>query len=405
MIEFCVSNDMKSSTGYPRFRRRRFIRSFLIVFIFPSFIFTLITGYQPREHVQNLGVFAENRKRFVLGQDGCTPIRTGNQMLWTFGDTILGTWKGGMSASSTLEETASIKGMIANSLAVTDIPTDGTIKDLRFSFFMENGQAAPFIKTNMGENPARIRLWAADGIEIDSVVYIYYMMIRILPAAPKGALLPIRVMGTGLAEWNRADPLSTGSMPLFRRTVLLFYADEPVFGDSVIRHGEYLYVTGHGPGTSGMAPAYIARVRPEDIRSRAAYRFLQRGGTWSSQLKTAMPLFNDVMGEFSLSFNEYMREFIITYCAKDGTIRCIVFSDFTELETKKPSVIYRPPPLPEDSTRIMFYYSGKEIFYTRRAIYAIYINPAIYQPILLKIPYASLDECVRSSGLIRFPAH
>ena len=245
MIGSCVLNDMNPSTGYRRFRRRRFIRSSLIVLIFSCFIFTLITAHQPREQVQNLGVFAENRKRFVLGQDGCTPIQTGNQMIWTFGDTILGTWKGAMSSSSTLEETASIKGMIANSLAVTDIPTDDTIKNLRFSFFMEDGQVAPFIKTHRGENPARIRLWAADGIEINSVVYIYYMMIRILPAAPRGALLPIRVLGTGLAEWNRADPLTTGSMPFFRRTRQLFYADEPVFGDSVIQHGEYLYVTGH----------------------------------------------------------------------------------------------------------------------------------------------------------------
>lgn len=139
-------------------------------------------------------------------------------------------------------------------------------------------------------------------------------------------------------------------------------------------------------------------------RTRALYQFLQRGGKWSSQLKTAMPLFNDVMGEFSLSFNEYLRQFIIIYCAKDGTIRCVSFRDFSELETCSPSVIYRPPPLPEDSTRIMFYYSGKEIFYTRKALYAIYINPAIYQPMLLKIPYASLDECVRSSGLVRFRA-
>src|SRR4030042_3566656 len=78
-----------------------------------SFLFCAphYAGSDYRDKRKNLGIFGESRKESVLGQDGCTPIPLDKGVMWTFGDTILGSWKGDLSVDSTFEDSAVIKGM------------------------------------------------------------------------------------------------------------------------------------------------------------------------------------------------------------------------------------------------------------------------------------------------------
>jgi hypothetical protein len=316
-------------------------------------------------------------------------------MMWTFGDTILGTWKGDMSVSTTFEDAAVMKGMISNSLAFTSMPDDVTIKNLNFIFNKERGVVSQFIKPFPGEDPRIWRFWAIDGIQIDNTVYVYYIMVFIDNNVAKNnkGLLPIRVVGVGIAEWRKPDTWKPGDPVNFIRTTKVFIEGEPVFGDSVIRRGEFLYLVGHGPSVENRVPAYVARVPVSLIKKRSAYEFLDKNGNWSGTIKSACPFIHDVMGELSISYNEFLKQYIIIYCSLDGMIKSIVFPDFPQLKDKKVSVIYIPPPLPVIKSRPqLFYYSGKEIFHTQKAVYAIYINPAIYQPILLKIPYCIFTD-------------
>jgi hypothetical protein len=350
--------------------------------------------FQPYK-IENLGIFGESRKNSIIGQDGCTSIPIGNIMMWTFGDTILGTWKGDMSVSSTFEDAAVMKGMISNSLAFTPMPDDVTIKNLNFIFNKERGVVSQFIKPFPGEDPRIWRFWAIDGIQIDNTVYVYYITVFIDKNISKNnkGLLPIRVMGVGIAEWRKPDSWKLGDPVNFIRTAKLFIEGEPVFGDSVIQRGEFLYLVGHGPSVKDRVPAYAARVPVSLIKKRSAYEFLDKNGKWSGTIKSASPFIQDVMGELSISYNEFLKQYIIIYCSLDGRIKSIVFPDFPQLKDKKVSVIYIPPPLPVIKSRPqLFYYSGKEVFHTQNAVYAIYINPAIYQPILLKIPYCILTD-------------
>ncbi len=350
---------------------------------------------KPHDTIENLGIFGVSRKNSVIGQDGCTPIRIDNVMMWTFGDTIVGTWKGDLSVNDTFENTAVMKSMLSNSLAFTSIPDDSTITNLEFLFYKENGVVAQFIKPFPGENPSVWRFWAIDGIQIDSTIYVYYILVLIdknLANKEPGGL-PIRVFGVGIAEWNKPKSWKPGNPVFFRRTVKLFNEGEPLFGDSVIRRGDYLYLIGHGPSSQNRVPAYVSRVSPSLLRNRKSYEYLAADGKWTKNIKNAMPIMEDVMGEPSLSYNEYMNEYIILYCSLDGRIKTIAFDDFNRINDKKTAVIFNPPSLPSISTRPhLFYYSGKEIFSTATALYAIYINPAIYQPILLRIPYRSLPS-------------
>src|SRR3990172_13004186 len=80
---------------------------------------------------ENLGIFADSRKKDVLGQDGVTPVPISDKVtMWTFGDTILGTWKESVSTDATFSDRVSADNMISNSLAFTDRPTSGNVSSL-----------------------------------------------------------------------------------------------------------------------------------------------------------------------------------------------------------------------------------------------------------------------------------
>jgi hypothetical protein len=99
------------------------------------------------------------------------------------------------------------------------------------------------------------------------------------------------------------------------------------------------------------------------------------------------------MGELSLSYNDYLKKYLIIYCSLDGTIKYLAFKNFSLIKNEKARELYVPPLLPKIKSRPnLYYYSGKEILYTKKGIYAIYINPAIYQPILIKIPYTAITR-------------
>jgi hypothetical protein len=345
--------------------------------------------------VENLGIFGETRKQSILGQDGCTPIPLDGKVMWTFGDTILGTWKGELSVNTTFESSAVMKDMISNSLAFTEIPDDATVLNLLFQFYKKNGKVVTFIKNYPGEDPGRWRFWPVDGLQIGSTVYVFYYIILIDHGPDKNNKnpFPIRVMGTGIAEWKKPASWKVGDQVNFIRGVKLFLENEPVFGDCITRVGDELYIIGHGKPDNGKVPSYIARVGVTEIKNRKAYSFLDKNGNWSPDIKHARAFFYDIMGELSLIYNEYLKKYVIIFCGMDGKIKYVAFNDFTTLGKEAPRVLYVPPPLPQIESRpLLFYYSGKEIFHTEKGIYAIYIHPAIYQPILIRIPYSALTD-------------
>ncbi len=374
----------------------RFSTLIMIAALSLSFLFCGTWNKFPinADRIENLGIFGVNRKQNVIGQDGCTPIQVGSTMMWTFGDTIIGEWKGDLSVNATFEDSAVMKGMLSNSVAFTDIPDDSNIQGLNFLFYKEKGAVAQFIKPLPGEDPAIWRFWAIDGIEIEGTVYVYYIIVLIDKnlAKKENAGLPIRVKGVGIAEWKIPYGWTPGEPMNFKRTAKVFFENEPVFGDAVIRRGNHLFLIGHGPASKNRVPAFIARVAISSIKKRAGYEFLDADGRWTGNIGSAAAVADDVMGEPSISYNDTIKEYIVIYCSLDGAIKTIQFNDFPMIKNKKTAVLYLPPSLPSIPARShLSYYSGKEIHSTGRALYAIYINPAIYQPILLRIPY----QCFR----------
>jgi len=348
-------------------------------------IAAVLAGCGAQKNAEPLGLFGPSRLRHVLGQDGVAPVPFDEGLtLWTFGDTILGDWKGDVSASATFSERAMVKGMLHNSLAFTGALSEAAIGDPGFTFYREKGAVVPFLKNLPGEDPGRIRIWALDGIRLGDSVHVYYLKIRVDDPGKAMAFTP---MGTGLAVWRVPAGWRKGDAVAFRRSDGLFRGDEPAFGGSVIEKDGYLYITGQQSTKDFKSYARIARVPVNEIASRRAYRFLAPGGAWTDDLGKSLALFGDVAGECTLSYNLEHRCFLIVYSKLwKGELALVKFRDFRELDAPLIRTVFTPPPLPEkDGKQEHFYYSGKEIYSSGGRVYAIYINPRDYQPYLVRI--------------------
>ncbi len=331
--------------------------------------------------VEELGILGESRKLQVLGQDGVTPIPFSDSItLWTFGDTILGTWKKDAPVSATVEKSADITGMIPNSLAFTEAATAENINNLKFIFLKKDDEVCQFIKYKKGEDPKAVRLWAADGIRICNRLYVYYIIVKsdknILPS-------PFAMKGIGIASWDIPDNWQIDDDVDFKRLPNVFPSNYPAFGVTVLEKDNFIYTAGQFIAKDKTSPIKIARTKITEIESGKSYSFLTQGGGWVKDIEKAGYFLGDVMGECSLSYNEYLNKYVIIYCQLwTGKIIMVTFSDFSELKDTKKQIVYEPPALIQKDK---WYYSGKEIFSGGRSIYTIYINPVEYQPYLLKI--------------------
>ncbi len=334
------------------------------------------------ERVELLGVFGESRTADVLGQDGVTPIPfDANTTLWTFGDTIIEAGKRGVSVEATFRERVADAHMLSNSLAFTAPLTEDTVRNPDFVFYKEHGRIVQFIRYAPGEDPARIRLWALDGVRVGNRVYVYYVKIRIDDPEKLFAFTPLAV---GLARWNAPAGWRRGDPVRFQRLPDLFPGTHPAFGACVLERDGAVYVIGQR--ADGLrSSAWIARVRREEIEHAGAYRFLAPDGSWTGDIGAAAALFGDVMGECSLSHHPGRGGYRIVYCRMfSNTIMMATFEDFASIGSMRTRAIVTLAAPEGSSGRPGWYYSGKEIFAAGDRLYVVCMHPFEYQPHLIR---------------------
>ncbi len=350
----------------------------------------LVISCSKNPKVIEYGIFAPHRLESVIGQDGVCSIDFDDKItFWTFADTILGNWKNeDKIVSGIIKDDAVFRDMISNSLAWTVKADKENIFNPEFNFISEKGEVAPFIKNRKNEDPMKHRLWAVDGIRLNNKLYVYYLHMYV-PDPDK--FLEFETRYVGLAKWEIPDKWQPGDPVDFKRIVNLFENNPPAFGSSVIQRGEYIYTAGHYKGEGLNFPIKIARVKSENIEKSESYTFLKKDGSWTDDIKEAEPFLDDVSGECSIAWNEYLKQYVIIYARVfTGEIILVRFKDFNDLASAKKRVIYK---IPDKAKGQMWPYSGKEIFSTGNKIFMIYINPDIYQPMLLEIrlkPYFKL---------------
>ncbi|MCX8124090.1 MAG: DUF4185 domain-containing protein [Spirochaetes bacterium] len=333
------------------------------IFIIPFSALCICLSVQCNsKKVVEYGVFAPSRLAYVKGQDGCTPIDFDKQYtMWTFGDTITD------------------DGMISNSLAFTQKVTTHNVAQLQFSYYQERGKIVQFIKNEAGEDPARDRLWAFDGIRIGDTVYVYFAHVYIHDAA---APLSFTMKESSLAYWKVPFKWQIGNKIQFIRKKNMFTGNVPAFGASVLESGNFVYVVGHisEKNKSGIV---IARVDKNSIIDQSQYEFLQGDSNWNNRLDSAIRLYGDVAGECSLSYDDGLQSFCMVYCQLfTGNIIVCMSKTVEGLPTAQKYTVYMPPRLQGSS---MMYYSAKAIAHDSNQWYIVYMNPMDYQPYLIKV--------------------
>lgn len=329
------------------------------------------------------GIFAPSRLESVIGQDGVCSIPLDDEVtLWTFADTITGSWKSGEDRLSGNKKGAVIDGMISNSIAWSKKISENNYRDIKLDFYKENGKVSEFIKHEKGENPLKHRFWAMDGFRFKDRVYVYYLHVYI-PDYRK--FLEFDVLSVGLARWDIPAGWKPGDPVMFRRLGTLFGKGTPFFGAAVLERDGYVYLAGHFRKSGTEFPLSIARVEARNVENTEAYSFLSPDGEWVRDVKDAGSFVGDISGECSLSYNGYLKEYVIVYSkAFTGDVAVVRFSDFSRLPFAEKQTVYR---VHKEEKSGMWPYSAKEIFSSGRSVFIIYIDPVRYQPVLLEVKF------------------
>jgi len=335
-----------------------------------------LTGPSVIEH----GIFAPSRHEYVLGQDGVCSIQFDDTLtLWTFADTIIGKWKTGKGPVSSLENDTVAEGMISNSLAWSDKISSSNFKNIRLTYLTEDGRPTQFIKNRSGEDPLYHRFWALDGVRIGNRVYVYYLHIFV-PDYSK--FLEFKVLYSGLAVWYIPEGWKPGNPVRFKRLGPLFEGEYPAFGASVMEKDGYIYLAGHYK-KGDKFPLSFARVIKESIEDRNSYEFLSGDGKWVEDINSAGEFFGDISGECSISYNSSLKKYFIIYSRVfSGEIAAVSFADFDRIAEAVQATVYKPE---KKEGAPMWPYSGKEIFSENGRMFIIYIDPLIYQPMLIEL--------------------
>lgn len=354
--------------------------SFLSTVFFTAII---LISCQGRPEVLEHGIFAPSRLESVIGQDGvCSIVFSPEITLWTFADTITGKWKSEKGRLAGDKKEALIDGMLSNSIAWSVRPTEENYNSIRLNFYKENGRTAQFIKNRKDENPLHHRFWALDGFRSGDSVYVYYLHVFVPDAS---RFLNFEVLYVGLARWDVPGEWKPGDAVSFRRLGPVFGKGAPYFGAAVMTRDGYVYLAGHfKKGESGF-PLSIARVPASDVENSKAYSFLSSDGEWVAGIGNAGAFIGDVSGECSLSYNDYLKEYIIIYSRNfTGDVASVRFKDFSMLRSAEGELLLKAAPRGGNS---MWPYSGKEIFSSGSSIFMIYIDPERYQPLLVELRY------------------
>ncbi len=329
------------------------------------------------------GIFAPSRLESVIGQDGVCSIKfSDNITLWTFADTITGRWKSEEGRLAAEKKDSVPDGMLSNSIAWSEKITEDNYRDIKLNFYKENGRTAQFIKNRKDENPQKHRFWALDGFRSGNKVYVYYLHVYI-PDHRK--FLNFEVLNVGLARWDIPDKWKPGDEINFRRLGPLFGKGLPCFGAAVMERDGYIYLAGHFKKGSSEFPLSVSRVRIEDVEKPGKYSFLSNSGEWVSDIKSAGAFIGDVSGECSLSYNDYLKEYVIIYSKVfTGDIALVRFNNFKKLPSAESKIVYR---VKRKESGAMWPYSGKEIFSSGESMFLIYIDPEKYQPMLVELKF------------------
>jgi hypothetical protein len=350
---------------------------------------------------RDLGPLFVNNPHRIVGQDGAfsIPLRDG-QALWFFGDTLVGRrppagqslWfnDGKSVGHADMSGRGTIDRMINNTGLILDHRTGADpLTDFRY-LCDDRGDLRPLIPLEKGEHPDWDRIWCQHGVKIGALIYLSFIKVRMLDT-PAPMPVNFEIVGSGLAvgddlfwRWRRLTRGDGDS--------ILWTADQPHFATAFLLEPDgWLYL--YGTVNRDRQLCYLARVRWEEIQHVDHYQYLSsHSPRWSRDIAEAIPIFDSMPSEASVSFNAYLNCYLAVH-SLDLTGKIVgrtapdpwgPWSEPTVLWTveKKP----HPWPYP------VLIYAGKEhpelAGENGRTIYLTYIEFEEYFPHLVEVSLA-----------------
>jgi hypothetical protein len=258
----------------------------------------------------------------MIGQDGAFSIPLPNSdTLWFFGDTLIGQripghslWvrDGKFVGHADMTGRGPIEHMYNNTgLLLRDKTGGNGLKDFTY-LTNPDGSLKTLLPLEGDERPDWDRIWCQHGIAIDDRIYLSFIKVKMLDA---DGPLPVmfEIVGSGLAVGSKSDWK-------FKRIVhqgssILWSADQPHFATAFLLSSDHDYVYLYGTvKRADRQLCYLARIAPDRIEQIDQYEYLTSNQpTWDRDLGKAIPLFDGMPSELSVSFNRHLNAYLAVH--------------------------------------------------------------------------------------------
>ncbi len=270
--------------------------------------------------VKDLGIqFKANRHKMV-GQDGAFTIPLKNGLLWFFGDTLIGRripgeslwYPGGVAVGpKDMSGTAGIEKMLNNTglVSLNKVDESGIVD---FNDILDSdGNIKQLIPLEIYEDPDKDRIWCLHGIELNSRIYLFFIKVETV----EEGIFPVnfKIIGSGIAV---GDSINWNFRRIyFNNSDILWKADQPHFASAVLNvDGKYLYLYGVLQSDDKVQRSYLARVKKDEIVQLDCYEYLSNSSPkWSRHIEKAIPVFNGMPNEQSVSYNKYLGKYLAVH--------------------------------------------------------------------------------------------
>jgi hypothetical protein len=299
----------------------------------------------PRFTVEPLARYdaAFDRTAGWTGGDGAYTVALGRgRVLWLFGDSFVGRVQAGRRVGSTL----------INNSAALQAGAEPSQDSLRFVFRrLPDGLPAAFFQPEEGAG----WFWPYHGVRTQQGLFLFLLQIE---PAEGPAAFGFRLESAWMGKVENPD--EAPELWVMARQKIPWGNDQRLFGSSVLLASGYCYIYGtvdtivEGWVRKQML---VSRVPADRLEDFSAWRFFA-GGEWVADVEQALPVCDDVAGEFSVSYLPGADRYLLVY-TEGGLSENIVLRFAREPQGPwgQPLRVYRCPEA--DWSPQVFCYAGK----------------------------------------------
>jgi hypothetical protein len=164
------------------------------------------------------------------------------------------------------------------------------------------------------EHPDRIRIWCQHGLCLDGQrVCLSFIKVRMLEENTGPLPIAFEIVGSGLAvgrrgEWNFKRLRNDAGDDI------LWSADQPHFATAFLRHPTDGHVYLFGSVQRDNVQRCFLACACNGVEEVASYRYLASPGPrWSESVADAIPVFDRMPSECSVSYNPYLGKFLAVH--------------------------------------------------------------------------------------------